>query len=58
VTDGDVVEWVETTCLLFGARRSTALKVAAEFAAAFERGEISTTALAGRPAESTDGETR
>lgn len=45
MSDRDVIEWVRTTCLLFGARESTALKVAAEFAAAFERGEISTTRL-------------
>lgn len=38
-TPEDVCRWVADTCRLFGARESTALRCAAEFAAAFERGE-------------------
>jgi len=41
VTESDVIDWVIATCLLFGTQRSTAFKVAAEFAAAFEQGVIS-----------------
>jgi hypothetical protein len=53
VSEQDVIAWVEQTCLLFGSRRSTALKVAAEFAMAFERGEISTEPIGA----TTDGDT-
>jgi hypothetical protein len=35
-----IVRWVEQTVLAFGGQHSTALRCAAEFAAAFERGEI------------------
>lgn len=35
-----VLGFIRDMCRIFGARESTGLKVAAEFAAAFERGEI------------------
>ena len=41
-SEEDICDWVERTVLLYGGRRSTALRCAAEFAAAFERGEIRT----------------
>jgi hypothetical protein len=39
-SEEEICDWVERTVLLYGGRRSTALRCAAEFAAAFERGEI------------------
>jgi len=45
MTEADVVRWVAETCRVFGAQESTALRVAAEFAAAFERGEIAITSV-------------
>lgn len=39
-TADEIVDWVARTVLLYGGCRSTALRCAAEFAAAFERGEI------------------
>lgn len=39
-TREDVVDWVIRTVLLYGGHLSTALRCGAEFASAFERGEI------------------
>jgi len=39
-TREDVVAWVVRTVRLYGGLHSTALRCGAEFAAAFERGEI------------------
>jgi hypothetical protein len=41
-SEEDICRWVERTVLLCGGRRSTALRCAAEFAVAFERGELRT----------------